>query len=122
MAASAPLEEITLYRGSDWIISMPATISVDGSTVNYESVGKLQFQYRALGSTATPTRWDTDDGASRWDSSANAFLVPDDDALLSGSGVTEYEYDIHYLDASSNPKWMGGGVIRVYDTKTGAGV
>ena len=32
------------------------------------------------------------------------------------------EYDIHYLDASSNPKWMGGGVIRVYDTKTGAGV
>ena len=114
------LPEITLYRGSDQKIIMPSTVTIDGSAIAYESVGYLQLQYRAPDSTATPTRWTTDDGASRWDSSENAWLIPDSDSILTGSGSTTFVYDLHYVDASSNPTLVGrGGIIRVRDANTG---
>jgi hypothetical protein len=113
------LPNFTLVRGSDWRIALPTTVTVDGSAIDYESVGYLQLQYRQIDDTGTPTRWKTSDGSSRYDSSSNSFLVPDDDAILAGTD-DEFEYDIHYIDASSNPKLVGrGGRIYVADAVSG---
>ncbi len=125
MTAIPDLPELEFIRGSDWKVDLPTsgTIEIDGTDVDWEAAGYLQLQWRARNGTGTPTRWKTSDGASRYDSTNNAFLVPDDDAILTtGSGPLEFDYDIHYFDASGNPTLIGEkGTIKVRDAGTGAG-
>jgi len=116
------LPSISLWRGSDFRIVLPATVEVDGADVDYEATGFLQLQYRVLGAETAPTRWKSSDASTRY--LANEFLIPDDDAILgtAGDGDVEYEYDVHYFDASSNPKLVGRrGRIFVRDVDTGMG-
>ncbi len=122
MTTIPALPTIELVRGSDWKIDLPAagTVTIDGTVIDFESTGSIQLQYRAQGGTGTPVRWDTGDGAARYDSTNNAFLVPDSDALLSGTGNANFDYDVHYLDASANPHLIGeNGTIKVRDASTG---
>ncbi len=125
MTAVPSLPTLHFVRGSDWKIDLPAsgTVTVDGTEIDFESTGYIQLQYRALDGTGTPVRWTTDDGAARYDSTNNAFLVPDDDALLASTGPATFDYDVHYFDASDNPHIIGDeGTMHVRDAKTGLAV
>lgn len=118
------LPDFTIERGSDWKMPLPTsgTITIDGVAVDWEAAGSIQLQYRLADSTATPTRWKNTDGAARYDTATNSFLIPDDDAILGGSGDLVYHYTVHYFDASGNPKLVGRrGTITVTDSRTGLG-
>lgn len=114
----------TIYRGSPWKIQLPKTVSVDGSSIDYTSTGSLQLQYRAKGATAAATRWNSGDGATRFEAGASYhyFLIPDDDAILGtvGDGDTHWSVELDYIDTNSKEHPVGiRGTLTVSDRETG---
>lgn len=115
------LPSLTFIRGRLNQIQLPAEVTINGVEIDYESTGYVQLQYRASDGTGTPTRWKTNDGASRYEAASNSFLVPDDDSILGGEGDLMFDYDIDYFDASGDPTLVGRhGRILVIDAETGA--
>lgn len=104
----------TLYRGSNWRIRLPKTVTVNGTAQNYVSTGYLQLEYGS-----TPTVWKSSDGASRFDSSDstyNYFLIPSTDDILDGTGDTTYAFSVYWVDGSGDKHLVGiDGVIPVSD-------
>jgi len=114
-----------IFRGSHYKIAVPLKVRVEGADIDYTATGSLQLQYRLVGSGATATRWDSGDGAARFETGTdyNFYLIPSTDALLgtAGDGDKDYWLEAHYIDASSTPHPVGiEGELRVSDHKSGA--
>jgi len=117
--------EGVIYRGSPWKFQLPLTVSVDGTSIDYTSSGSLQFQYRAKGGTGAATRWNSGDGATRFESATlfNYFLIPDDDTFMGtvGDGDTHWDVELDYIDTNSKEHPVGiKGTITVSDRQSGA--
>ncbi len=115
----------TIFRGSPWKIAVPLTVTVDGTAYDYTATGSLQLQYRTKTSTAAATRWNSGDGAARFETgtSYNYFLVPDDDAMLgsAGDGNVHYVIELDYIDTNTDEHPVGiGGTLTVSDRESGA--
>ena len=115
----------TLLRGGPWKLALPLTVTVDGTARTYTSTGSLQLQWRVKGSTSTATRWNSGDGATRFETGTtnNFFLIPEDDALMgtAGDGRVEVDFECHYIDTNSKLHPVGiRGSLSVDDPLTGA--